>query len=213
MSESRLKTYALTATGAATLATAGIASADIQTSPGETNIPTNTPTVVFEPFDGGIVKAFNWKSGSWSEYGYATAGFGGGGISTTAVFATVDGGASIGAGFSGPTYASFSMFFASSAMTNSSSNGMSTGTSVLMGVAISDGTDTYYGWMNYTLSMYQGEFTFTINSWAFNDVAGQGIIAGQNVAAGSNAVPGLGGLAALAMGAAGVRSRRQRTVA
>ena len=44
-------------------------------------------------------------------------------------------------------------------------------------------------------------------------VDGQGIIAGQNTAAGSQAVPGLGGLAALAIGAAGVRSRRQRTVA
>ena len=37
-----------------------------------------------------------------------------------------------------------------------------------------------------------------------------GIIAGQDTAAGSSAVPGLGGLAALAIG---VRSRRQRTVA
>ena len=34
-----------------------------------------------------------------------------------------------------------------------------------------------------------------------------------SIAAGSTAVPGLGGLAALAIGAAGVRSRRQRTVA
>jgi MYXO-CTERM domain-containing protein len=48
---------------------------------------------------------------------------------------------------------------------------------------------------------------------AIVDVANQGIIAGQNTAAGSSAVPGLGGLAALAIGAAGVRSRRQRTVA
>ena len=212
MSESRLKTYALTATGTATLATAGIASAEIETSSGATNILANTPTTLFT-VGGGIVKAFNWHTGSWSDSGYATAGFGTGGLSSLASFATVNGGSSIGTGFSGATYASFSMFFANNAMTSSQSNGMSTGTSVLMGVSISDGTDTFYGWINYTLSMFEGDFTFTINRWAYNDVANEGIIAGQNQAAGSSAVPGLGGLAALAIGAAGVRSRRQRTVA
>jgi len=78
----------------------------------------------------------------------------------------------------------------------------------------------YFGWIDYTLQVGspaadEGQtlldpFVFTVNAWAYNDVAGEGILAGQNVAAGSSAVPGLSGLAALAIGAAGVRSRRQR---
>jgi hypothetical protein len=74
----------------------------------------------------------------------------------------------------------------------------------------------YFGWIDYTLDASGGAtdpYTFTINAWAYNDVADQGIIAGEARAAGSSggaAVPGLGGLAALAIGAAGVRTRRQR---
>lgn len=89
------------------------------------------------------------------------------------------------------------------------------GSNKLLAFRVEEGTDTFYGWIDYTLSfndIYSG-YTFTVNAWAYNDVSGQGIIAGQNTAAGSQAVPGLGGLAALAIGAAGVRSRRQRTVA
>lgn len=80
-------------------------------------------------------------------------------------------------------------------------------------VAGASSASLYYGWIDYTLTRDNDEYTLTVNSWAYNDVAGEGIIAGQNTAAGSNAVPGLGGLAALAVGAAGVRSRRQRTLA
>ena len=92
---------------------------------------------------------------------------------------------------------------------------LSAGSNKLLAFRVAEGTDTFYGWIDYTLSftdIFSGS-TFTVNAWAYNDVSGQGIIAGQNTAAGSQAVPGLGGLAALAIGAAGVRSRRQRTVA
>ena len=94
----------------------------------------------------------------------------------------------------------------------SQSSSLALGTN-LLGISIFIGDDAYYGWVDYSLSMFEGEYTFTINGWAYNDVSGEGIIAGQNTAAGSSTVPGLGGLAALAIGAAGVRSRRQRTVA
>ena len=87
------------------------------------------------------------------------------------------------------------------------------GSGEIVGFRIMDNGDYYYGWIAYDLSMSEGEYTFTVNGWAYNDVANEGIIAGENRAAGSSAVPGLGGLAALAIGAAGVRSRRQRTVA
>ena len=83
---------------------------------------------------------------------------------------------------------------------------------MILGVALSNEGSDHYAWVNYSLSWSGSEYTFTINSWAYNDVAGEGIIAGQAMAAGTP-VPGLGGLGVLAMGAAGVRSRRQRTVA
>ena len=68
-----------------------------------------------------------------------------------------------------------------------------------------------YGWVNYTLSFNGsgGLNSFVINSWAYNDTADEGIVMGQQ----QSAVPGIGGLAALALGAAGVRGRRQRVVA
>ena len=77
--------------------------------------------------------------------------------------------------------------------------------------ALGTGANTFYGGVDlnlYLSGITPGTFVFTVNSWAYNDVAGEGIITGQNTAAGSSAVPGLGGLAALAIGDAGVRSRR-----
>ena len=66
---------------------------------------------------------------------------------------------------------------------------------------------SHYGWVE--VSMDANEI-ITVERWAletdFNTTA-------EYSPAGSTAVPGLGGLAALAIGAAGVRSRRQRTVA
>ncbi|MDG1358957.1 MAG: hypothetical protein P8I44_08430 [Phycisphaerales bacterium] len=65
----------------------------------------------------------------------------------------------------------------------------------------------HYGWVE--VSMDANEI-ITVERWAletdFNTTA-------EYSPAGSTAVPGLGGLAALAIGAAGVRSRRQRAIA
>ncbi|MAB71973.1 MAG: hypothetical protein CMJ54_05660 [Planctomycetaceae bacterium] len=72
------------------------------------------------------------------------------------------------------------------------------------------------GWIHFTLDRTIGEDSyFTINNWAFEtgDVTTSITMPASPPQGGSGAVPGLGGLAALAIGAAGVRSRRQRTVA
>jgi hypothetical protein len=67
-----------------------------------------------------------------------------------------------------------------------------------------------YGWIELkgatrSFSGGQSHYSVTIGDWAYDD-------SGAYIAAGATggAVPGLGGLAALAMGAAGVRTRRQR---
>ena len=104
------------------------------------------------------------------------------------------------------------MSFSDSQMTRNNGN-LDLGSGVIVGFRLSASALDFYGWINYDLSMSEGQYAFTVNGWAYNDVAGEGIIAGQYQAAGSSAAPGLGGLAALAIGAAGVRSRRQRTVA
>jgi hypothetical protein len=87
----------------------------------------------------------------------------------------------------------------------------------LIGIALSGdlGATFNYGWIDYELTFdgSGGLQAFTIHGWAYNTNSDEGIVMGQQQAAGSQAVPGLGGLAALAMGAAGVRSRRQRVLA
>ena len=75
----------------------------------------------------------------------------------------------------------------------------------------SDGYEGNYGWLSFdayadgTTNSY-----ITITGWGWDDT-GSTIAAGQT--AGSTAVPGLGGLAALAIGAGGLRGRRQRATA
>lgn len=69
------------------------------------------------------------------------------------------------------------------------------------------GGDYHYGWVEITRSNFSGFADLTLNSWYVNGTVNEGVVAGQQ---GSNAVPGLGGLAALACGAAGVRRRRNR---
>lgn len=75
----------------------------------------------------------------------------------------------------------------------------------------SDGFEGNYGWLSFdgyadgTTNSY-----ITITGWGWDDT-GATIAAGQT--AGSTAVPGLGGLAALAIGAGGLRGRRQRATA
>ena len=65
--------------------------------------------------------------------------------------------------------------------------------------------ETVFGWADISLST--DGLSLTVHGWAFED-SGSGIVAGETGA--SNAVPGLGGLAALACGAAGMRRRRDR---
>lgn len=63
-----------------------------------------------------------------------------------------------------------------------------------------------YGWVDLTLGQDEaGKLTLTINRWAYESDAGT---AAQ--VPGGNPVPGVGGLLALAMGAAGIRGRRER---
>lgn len=84
-----------------------------------------------------------------------------------------------------------------------------------LGFAVqNESTGTYVaGWVNFTYDRSLGNGAngnfFTINSWAFNtgDVTTSITMPGT---AASGAVPGIGGLAGLAMGAAGLRRKRQR---
>ena len=213
MSDSRIRNYALTAGGAAALAATGLAGADIQTSSGSTPIPEgfgpSGSTALFE-INGVQFGASNQRYGSFFSAGQAVASLWA--SDTGADWSAVNAGESIGDGFFGYSNPYYYMAFSSGKMSIQFGN-LEFGTGEIVGFSFSSGGDTYYGWVSYDLSMSEGSFTFTVNRWAYNDVAGQGIIAGQNQAAGSSAVPGLGGLAALAIGAAGVRSRRQRTVA
>jgi hypothetical protein len=63
--------------------------------------------------------------------------------------------------------------------------------------------DLYYGWVEVTATVSG----IVIDRWALQDSIGVGAV---YTPAGSTAVPGLGGLAALAMGAGGIRRKRQR---
>ena len=212
MNDSRLKNYAVTAGGAAALAATGLAGADIQMSSGSTTISVNQGSTELFNIFGVSVNGSNTQTGSWSSSrtGFASAYFFA--DNENGSFAMVNSGVSIGTGFSGGSSINNFITFYSSQIYSNSGN-LDLGSGGIVGFRLTDEVDNYYGWIAYDLSLSEGEFTFTVNSWAYNDVAGEGIIAGQNQAAGSSAVPGLGGLAALAIGAAGVRSRRQRTVA
>ena len=213
MSDSRLRNYALTAGGAAALAATGLAGADIQQSTGATTILEGFQeagsTDLFT-INGIRFGASNQLYGSFFSAGHARASFWA--SDSGAEWSAVNAGESIGDGFSGGPNPYYYMAFSSGKMSIQRGN-LEFGTGEIVGFSYSSSGDTYYGWVAYDLSMSEGRYSFTVNGWAYNDVAGEGIIAGQNQAAGSSAVPGLGGLAALAIGAAGVRSRRQRTVA
>ena len=90
---------------------------------------------------------------------------------------------------------------------NDIQSAISAGETGAFGIRFNDGGDKYYGWVE--VSMDANNF-ITVERWALETTANT---AAEYSPAGSTAVPGLGGLAALAIGAAGVRSRRQRTVA
>jgi hypothetical protein len=216
VTNSHLKNYLITA-GAATaaFAVAGSADADIINSTGSTSVVQNAADFTLFSFNGAKVKARNvWnRSASISAYTYATAH-----IQATNVnfqLASISDGITISniMTFGGSTERNNRS--AVSGVITSSGNDLALASNKLVAFRVTNGGDSYYGWLDYSLAFLSLDdgYTFTVNGWAYNDVSGQGIIAGQNTAAGSNAVPGLGGLAALAIGAAGVRSRRQRTVA
>ena len=65
------------------------------------------------------------------------------------------------------------------------------------------------GWINFDFDRSNGLRSFTINSYSV-DVAGSGATITMPANSGGGAVPGIGGLAGLAMGAAGMRRKRQR---
>jgi hypothetical protein len=65
------------------------------------------------------------------------------------------------------------------------------------------------GWINFDFNRSSGQRSFTINSYSV-DVAGSGASITMPANSGGGAVPGIGGLAGLAMGAAGMRRKRQR---
>ena len=65
--------------------------------------------------------------------------------------------------------------------------------------------EAVFGWADISLSA--DSLSLTVHGWAFED-SGEGILAGQTENA--TPVPGLGGLAALACGAAGLRRKRDR---
>ena len=230
MNESRIKAYkvhALTAGGTAVMATFGLAQADIIKSDGPVSIPV-TPAapagVVLFSTAGIEIAANNFlATGSSQQSDLAAAvlvkGWTGTSIASNVQFTDVNAGITIDADLASATNPqtggalNLAAGNTQSTTKTGSVGGFATGSEMLLALSIDDGVSgSLYGWINYTLTYLdlEGGFTLTINSWAYNDVLGEGIIAGQNQAAASNAVPGLGGLAALAIGAAGVRSRRQR---
>ena len=72
---------------------------------------------------------------------------------------------------------------------------------------IEDGGAFTYGWIQLDWNITDSnDWSVSISNWAYTS---DGPLAAGDTA-GSQAVPGLGGLAALAIGAAGVRGRRQR---
>ena len=70
-------------------------------------------------------------------------------------------------------------------------------------------SDYVAGWINFGFDRTAGERAFTIYDWAYN-VGDSDTSITMPANGGAAAVPGIGGLAALAMGAAGMRRKRQR---
>lgn len=73
-------------------------------------------------------------------------------------------------------------------------------TDAYLGLSFPSGGDTFYGWIRVTIDNAAG--TFVVNDWAYNTVAGEGILAG--------ATPEPGTLGLLAAGAAGLAAVRRR---
>lgn len=222
MNESRLEAYALRVGSSAVFAAAGMATADIVTSDAVVDVSLGaafdgsawTYTKLFEVgTDNAGIYALNTVAGDEdSEFRWVASFLS---YYSVARFAAVNAGESI----SGLAFAPGDVNWARTASyvsTGTDIDGpMALGTDQLVAFKLTASTGIHFGWINFDLVLGdtpESRHTFIVNAWAYNDVAGEGIIAGQNVAAGSNVVPGLGGLAALAIGAAGVRSQRSRSI-
>lgn len=217
MSSHRLEKYAIVA-GAA-FAAAGSAGADIISSTGASTVNEGTPSLLFS-FNGVSVAALNLTvPGVWD---LRAASFGSDRTASAGNLLwhqSANSGSTIQSDWinaSNSTQAFVQKESFIKKATNTKVQKIRPGTNQLATFSIVDGTDRYFGWIDYTLEAngsVSDPFNFVVNSWAYNDVSGEGIIAGQNTAAsggGAAPVPGLGGLAALAIGAAGLRNRRQR---
>ena len=90
---------------------------------------------------------------------------------------------------------------------NDIQNNIFSGETGAFAIRFNDGGDYHYGWVEVSMDTAG---IITVDRWALESTANT---SAEYSPAGSTPVPGIGGLAALAMGAAGVRSRRQRTVA
>ena len=225
MTENRLSKYALTAGTTIAAAAAGSAHAGIVSSTGPVNVAEGDNEVLFNFGLGGIRVGNDAVQASFNFRGVFVMGSSAGdsaGADLRVSFLNnnnVDAGMTISTAFS---TANATVAFAQSKTGNKgngpSPNNIDEGTNELLAfrMEIFGEAGMYFGWIDYTLDASgnaSDPYTFTVNAWAYNDVSDQGIIAGQALAAGSSgggAVPGLGGLAALAIGAAGVRTRRQR---
>ena len=122
-----------------------------------------------------------------------------------------------GYGKSNGGYGGRSVFTSSSISSNMMGTGVSA-TGNYMGFAVqNEDTGTYVaGWVQMAFDFSAGNVAngsyVTIMDWSFNtgDVNTSITMPGSPPQGGSGAVPGVGGLAALAMGAAGLRRKRQR---
>ena len=218
MTEDRIRKYAIVA-GAA-FAAAGSAGADIISSTGASTVNGDTTSTLFS-FKGVSVRAGNRTDpGYWDIRAAALFGSGTYSAYNFGLHQAANSGSTIqsdwinGDGSTKQSFIQKENF--SKTGTTTKIQSLDPGTNQLAAFSIFDGTDRYFGWIDYTLEAngsVSDSLNFVINSWAYNDVSGEGIIAGQNTAAsggGAAPVPGLGGLAALAIGAAGLRTRRQR---
>lgn len=104
-------------------------------------------------------------------------------------------------------YSSFgsSIFSSGSTSFNQSSGILAAGQRGFLALSWDLDDEAVFGWADISLST--DGLSLTVHGWAFED-SGVGILAGETGA--SNPLPGLGGLAALACGAAGMRRKRNR---
>ena len=216
MTENRLSKYALAAGTTIAAAAAGSAHAGIVSSTGSVNVASGATESLFDFGPGAMVAQNRTGTNPWD---FRSLRVGGTNSDLDIAFFNVNNvgaGTTISSSFISSTGNAFAKSKNFGGTTNAMPNGIDAGANQLLAFGMAYGDDSYFGWIDYTLDASGGAsnpFTFTINAWAYNDVSDQGIIAGQNLAAsggGGGAVPGLGGLAALAIGAAGVRTRRQR---